>query len=662
MLIDKNDMKSGLDFFFENTSIDLTDKDREDFQNILESLDYRQYATAKYLQNNHKVLNKKDWNDIYEQYKHIPAIKQLILSFKEVPYEIIEKAISETNIIRSGLKHFGSQPEDERKILRLALKHELRESTLKLICEHMDKNFIASLLEFEYSLTERDVANYHPNSINQVCRRLIDIFDYISSPEHMETVLHFFQYNPDKEFIKEIVENDRKMLNLNEQIRENIINNIYLDPHNPDDKKIMNDLFNAGIGYNSRLTVYTEEIADAIIKQQDIWNQYLTQIGDDALPISRWSGSGSFFSLARTLANIAATGNLPVAIERDIAQRYTSKKQSTYNILVESIYNNTKTEDVMKTFLKMPNKLRKEMLLKNPNVPHDMVYEYLEKYFKKMKSLIKNGKTDETPGSWFSDIPQFAKKFPLKDEHYELLFKASIYLYMFEHIATYDSTPIDVLNKIIDLKDNMLKNISEESIDNKSSFIFGIGMKAILCKEFREQKLDSRGHTATILFSRIGSERFSDDFLLGKTNFETNQFVSAVLDNYFNDKELNNYIKILKSCVNKVEYPCEKNYLQTILDVFVENREKRQRKIHLENTNYIDATENEIMTAMNDVYIKHHSFKPGSSGRGSFVSESEQEQSDFIIFIETCSALNKRAIELEKERKWHGKEEDEIFL
>ena len=635
MLIGKQEMLSGIDFFSDNYPLDIEPKIIDKIKKSVSEMDYRQYTTIKYLQDNHKILNKKEWNDIYEQFKHVPAIKQLILSFKEAPLAIVDKAVAETDIVRHNIKGFTMQPKDDVEVFKLALTRELNPSTLNLIKDYITRDFMTNMTQYRYTMSAEDLKKFHQNSINMMCEKLIEIFQDISTNDITYPELYIFSLNTDKDFIYQISEEDRKTMHLHEQIRENIINNKILDISIPTDQKLINELFNAGTDYNTRTNICTEEMVKTMIEEQKIWENYLTKINDNGYPKNLHNKETQM--LGAILTRIAKTGMLPVSIQIDLAHRFTSQKSTEYNALLEELYTNTKEEAVIRILMNLPDKFRKKMLQNNPNIPNDIVYKQTDKMFQKMRNSFNKGAEDTIPSSWYSEIPKYSKRTRLRDADYNTLLCCKTFKPIAISIAIQDTVPDNILNKMIELQKNILDNPQNETIKDFEEAL-RLSLRARINKGFRENNLVTTSHPAAILFSLFNvSLSVNKEFIENNKNYEHHS-IQTTIKNYFSDETIDDFIKVLKEVQQKTDNKYEKNILQSTLNIFTEEKERRDREKYLEENDYNAVTIKEIPDIINNIYGK----------RNSFISDSNSLQAklDLIAFVETCFTLKQKLEQL----------------
>ena len=407
-------------------------------ETIINVFDDEIFEVVQHLKNNHASISQNEWVDLYKKYQDKPDVMLSIIKYPECPRSILEIIVADA-IYKAGKSFSYYDSSAMAKILKSSISFDLPANLFNEVFDLDPVCFLSIIISDNYSVSQNAFETFaqyivkHPEPIERSAS-----LSYNTMTQHLEQV---FSKISDKNTIYSMI---KQVLTIEGMptIKTALLNNKLLDPTLPFDEKIINDLFESGIHYQS-ISNFTPLICDYYVSNftniDDYSPNYVSEITKELIALLRGN-------------------NVPQSIEYDLMMKLMNypniENTPSLNNLKTYILSYTKNEDIMKLVCNLSPGERRDILFKNQNIPEQIFSDVVSDICNEIKQNDNN-----LLNSNCKDLSYYCSLITFKDEDYDFLLNNFFDNKMLvKSLSSSEHTPEKYLNKIIDSYDKIIKN------------------------------------------------------------------------------------------------------------------------------------------------------------------------------------------------------------
>lgn len=396
---------------------------------------------------NAKTMSEDEWNIWFATYKNDYEVLSAGLSTGLVPQKVVGKIVDNLHMVKTNTYERNKWTDEvakDRALLFQIMKNDISKHDFNKITKLIGTDIFVFLGFTNDNIKENSLL-FSNSALNCLALESIKSF----TTEDFYSPFHTFGpegliYIRDEKFAKKLMSEKNMGAPVDidegqkEKIRSMLINNIYMS----DDFR--NELFREGCEINS---LNSEKFTQEIVEEgYTCAAETFDEVYDFDKKCSKSGFGQQYCDMTIFLARLAETGQLPEAMEIDLAHRLINRGERNSDIVSDMFLQNTKNTKVLDMVDKFKHQDRMN-IYDNPNVPYYLLKERVDNLFKKIvKDLDKGRKLTQVS---FDYIGDYSKRIQLDNEQYTFLFMMTPKEKMIMNFIISDKTPMHILDDFL---------------------------------------------------------------------------------------------------------------------------------------------------------------------------------------------------------------------
>ena len=469
----------------------------------LQHFDFEKFEKAYEIYKNKDNYDEKMWSELYNKYKDDCLMVAVLFAYHDYEHlthpEIIGDVLKK--ILEMGHKRNPTIPQYsvlEESFASECLLYPLSDDSFKVLLDIVPlKHLINVHFDIAHHPEELQRLKSMPDSNKDkmalACFNRIKKYGFSSDSrvdKLTDTLPIAWTKNMDilNNMIDEIMANRNPDL---EPVASTIISSEVLNHEDPAVQMLFKDAFDCCDSYY--LTKYPKFLAsDISIREHGKIKDHL----DDNCNLTNYSFTdatgvkhsiyGELFDSKIVIEKLCKEGLIDSSVETDLAHRIINGKIRELHELAVTLFSHTSDPTLIPLIDKLLSYNKIEAYKNNPYIPAEMLIKRAESFCEQIDKLINKGKDENIKEVWYSHISDMAKKTTLSDKCYNTILNCVDAKHFLMEIASYKTTPINVLKELVKKSDEVMKDEDYNTYTSwkyETDKVSAIAKMNILCRE-----------------------------------------------------------------------------------------------------------------------------------------------------------------------------------